>query len=105
MARLSEEKLRKAGFVLEKYEDGVFWVLERSPGPDSQRLLATCRLCIADFNEAAFYRDFVLQCSFDGSEPMLFIDGFVWRLSPRDFAGIVHQLSKKKLFPLNRRVN
>jgi len=46
MGRLDESKLRKAGFALEKCEDGIFWVLEKSPGPDSQRLLATCRLCI-----------------------------------------------------------
>lgn len=94
MGRLDETKLRKAGFVLEKYEDGMFWVLEKVPGPDSQRLLATCRLCITGFEEAAFQEDFVLQCDFDCSDPALFLDGFVWRLSPRDFASIVRCLGR-----------
>lgn len=96
MGRLDESKLRKAGFALEKCEDGIFWVLEKPPGPDSQRLLATCRLCITSFEETAFRENFVLQCDFDCSDPTLFLDGFVWHLSPRDFASVVRRLGRKQ---------
>ena len=86
------DKLQRAGFSLEKCEDGKFWVYKRIPGETSARLLATCRLCISDFEEYSFSDAFIPQCDFDFKNPVLYLDGFLWRLSPRDFASLVQRL-------------
>ena len=62
------EALRKAGFSLETFEDGKFWVCERKPGEESEKSLAVCRRYIEGFGD-----------------PVLYIDGFLWQLSPRVF--------------------
>ena len=49
-----------------------------------------------DVEETAFLEDFVLQCDFDCSDPTLFLDGFVWHLSPSDFASVVRRLGRKQ---------
>ena len=44
----------KAGFSLETFEDGKFWVYEKAPGENTSSLLATCRLCVSGFEEDTF---------------------------------------------------
>jgi len=95
LAHLCKEKLLRAGFSLETYEDGSFWVYERGPGSGSERLLAACRYCIPSFDEYTFSEMFILQCDFDFRNPILYLDGFIWHLSQRDFADVVRQLSRK----------
>ena len=89
------EKLRKAGFSLETFEDGKFWVYEKAPGENTSSLLATCRLCVSDFEDDTLSDTFILQCDFDLKNPILYLDGFLWNLSSRDFASLVRRLKNQ----------
>lgn len=93
MPRMSIEKLQRAGFSLENFEDGRFWVYEREAGVDSARLLAICRCCVTNFEEYSLRDIFILQCDVDFKNPVLYLDGSLWQLSPRDFAGVVRRVA------------
>lgn len=86
------EKLRKAGFSLETFEDGKFWVYE--PGEEMGKVLGVCRRCIEGFEENSVSDTLVLQCDFDFKNPVLYIDSFLWKLTSRDFADVVQGLGK-----------
>ena len=88
------EVLRKARFSLETFEDGKFWVYERKPGEASEKSLAVCRRYIEGFEEVTVHETFVLQCDSHFGDPVLYIDGFLWQLSPRDFLDVVRGLGK-----------
>lgn len=95
MAHITIEKLRQAGFSLETFEDGKFWVYESGPGKESEKELGVCRRYIEGFDENVVQDIFVLQCDFDFRNPILFIDKFIWRLTVWDFAGVVNGLRRK----------
>lgn len=88
------EVLRKARFSLETFEDGKFWVCERKPGEESEKSLAVCRRYIEGFEEITAHKTFVLQCDSHFGDPVLYIDGFLWQLSPRVFLDVVRGLGK-----------
>ena len=93
--RLTMDKMRKAGFVLEDCPDGRFWVIDREPGEEADRVAAICRLYLEDMDSAGVREELVLQCDCVFKEPALYVDGFMWNLAPRDFAHIVARLAKR----------
>lgn len=86
---VTRERLTKAGFKLEKCEDGTFWVLEREAGEEADRILRICDKAMLDFDGEAVRDIIVLQCDCDFSDPALCVDDYLWRLSKRDFRDIV----------------
>ena len=94
--RLTMDKMLKAGFVLEDCPDGRFWVIDREPGEEANRVAAICRLYLEDMDSAEVGEELVLQCDCIFKEPALYVDGFMWNLDPRDFAHIVARLAKRR---------
>lgn len=87
--KATSERLLKAGFQLEKLEDGTFWVMEREAGEEADRLLRICGKALVNFDTEAVEEVILLQCGSDLSDPELYIDGFLWHLTKRDLADIV----------------
>ena len=94
--KVTRERLTKAGFKLEKCEDGTFWVLEKEAGEEAERILRICDRAIIDFDAEAVKDIVVLQCDYDLSDPALCIDNYLWRLSRRDFRDIVFLLLRDR---------
>lgn len=94
--RITTQRLCKAGFVLTDCSDGRFWVMEQGPGDGAERMAAVCRLFVEDMDEGAVAEDIVLQCDSDFKDPVLYRDGFLWKLAPRDFADIVARLTRRQ---------
>lgn len=94
--RLTMDKMLKAGFVLEDCPDGRFWVIDREPGEEADRVAAICRLYLEDMDSAKVGEELVLQCDCVFREPALYVDGFMWNLAPRDFSHIVARLAKRR---------
>lgn len=92
--RVTSERLLKAGFQLEKLEDGTFWVMEREAGEEADRLLRICGKALVNFDAEAVEELILLQCGSDLSDPQLYIDGFLWDLTKRDLADIVFLLAR-----------
>ena len=89
--KATNERLIKAGFQLESFEDGAFWVLEKEAGAEADRLLRICGKALLSLDG----RDLILlQCGSDFSDPALYIDGFLWNLTKRDFTDILFLLLK-----------
>ncbi len=93
---ISTERLVKAGFVLTTCPDGKFWVLEKSPGEEADQIAAFCKKILEDMDSTSVSEDLVLQCGYDFTEPVFYMDGFIWHLPQREFAAIVAYLIKKK---------
>ena len=87
--KATNERLIKAGFQLESFEDGAFWVLEKEAGAEADRLLRICGKALLNFDGEAVRDLILLQCGSDLSDPELYIDGFLWHLTKRDLADIV----------------
>ena len=94
--RLTMDKMLKAGFVLEDCPDGRFWVIDKEPGEEANRVAAICRLYLEDMDSAEVGEELVLQCDCVFKEPALYVDGFMWNLDSRDFAHIVARLAKRR---------
>lgn len=92
--KVTSERLLRAGFQLEKFEDGSFWVIEKAAGAEADRLLRICGRALIDFDVQAVADLILLQCGSDFSEPALYIDGFLWNLTRRDFTDILFLLLK-----------
>ena len=90
--KVTNERLIKAGFKLEKCEDGTFWVLEREAGEEAAKLLRICEKALIDFDMEAVEEIILLQCDCDFSDPALYIDDLLWTLTKRDFRDIVFLL-------------
>ena len=103
--RVTNERLIKAGFKLEKCEDGSFWVLEKEAGGEAERILRICDRAVIDLGVDAVEEVLLLQCDCDFSHPALCVDDFLWQLSKRDFRDIVLLLLKsgKTVKPIYRR--
>ncbi len=95
-SKVTRERLTKAGFKLEKCDDGTFWVIEKEPGEEAARLLRVCGRALANFDTEAVDELILIQCDCDFSDPTLYIDGFLWKLTKRDFADIVSLLLKRQ---------
>lgn len=93
--KVNTERLRKAGFQLESYEDGRFWAIELEPGDPASRLLQFCKKAIDRVDADEVSDILVVQCGSDFSDPMLYIDSYIWPLTKQDFAQIVHFLQKE----------
>lgn len=93
--KVNTPRMLKAGFQLEAYEDGRFWVIEMEPGEAASRLLHFCKIAIEQVDADAVSEVLVLQCGSNFSEPTLYIDGYMWPLSRQDFAQVVAFLQKK----------
>ena len=91
-SKVTREKLMRAGFQLEKCEDGTFWVIEKEAGEEASRLLRICGRALANFDAETVEDLILIQCDFDFSDPTLYIDGFLWKLTKRDLADIVSLL-------------
>lgn len=105
--KVTGEKLSRAGFQLESFEDGRFWVYEREAGEEADRLLRICRRALEDFDEEAV-RDLILvQCDAVFADPTLYLDGYIWKLSGRDLSDIAALLWKdrQKLVKARQRSN
>ena len=100
--RVTPELLLSAGFLLTDCSDGKFWVLEREAGVEAVRIAAVCRAFLPDMDTEAVLEELVLQCDVDFKDPALYVDGFLWRLSPRDFSGIVSRLARRGRRAQNR---
>ena len=94
MARFSTARLLKAGFLLTDCEDGKFWVLDRPPGDEANRIAAICRKSLTDMDAAEVREEIVLQCDGDFRNPALYMDGYLWYLIPPVFSDILTELSK-----------
>lgn len=92
--KVTNERLRRAGFQLERCEDGTFWCIEREAGAEAARLLRACSRALMNFDTEAVETLILIQCGCDFSDPALYIDGFLWKLTKRDFADIVFLLLK-----------
>lgn len=92
--KVNNERLLKAGFKPEKFEDGTFWVIEKESGAEADRLLRICGRALINFDAEAVKELILLQCGSDFSDPALYIDGFLWNLTKRDFADIIFLLLK-----------
>jgi len=92
--RITAGRLLRAGFRLTDCDDGKFWVLERQPGPEAERIAAVCRRYLEDMGGAAVAEDIALQCDEDFKDPVLYADGFLWKLDRGSFSGIVARLTK-----------
>lgn len=92
--RITTARLLKAGFVLTDCPDGKFWVIERHTGSDADSIAAICKRFLEDMEDTAVSEDLVLQCDSDFKNPVLYVDGFLWELPRREFAGIVARLTK-----------
>lgn len=94
MAKLTVERMLRAGFVLTDCEDGRFWALAEEPGQAADRIAAVCGEFLPDMDAAAVAEDIVLQCGSDYSDPALYMDGFLWSIPRREFSGIVARLGR-----------
>lgn len=94
--KVTNERLLRAGFKLEKCEDGAFWVIEREAGEEADRLLRICGRALINFDTEAVKDLILVQCGSDFSDPTLYIDGFLWNLAKRDFADIIFLLLKDR---------
>lgn len=94
--KVTNKRLLKTGFQLERCEDGAFWVIEKEAGGDADRLLRACGRALINFDAEAVKELILIQCGCDLSDPALYIDGFMWKLSKRDFADIVFLLLKSR---------
>lgn len=92
--KVTNERLIRAGFKLEKCEDGTFWVIEKEAGAEADRLLRACDRALINFDAEAVGELILIQCGCDFSDPALYIDGFLWKLTKRDFTDIVFLLLK-----------
>ena len=93
--KVTTARMLRAGFQLETYDDGRFWVLEVEPGDAASRLLRFCKAAMERVDADTVSDVIVLQCGSDFSEPTLYIDGYIWPLSRQDFAQIIGFLQKK----------
>lgn len=94
MSRWSSARLMKSGMRLTDCEDGKFWVLERSSGEEACRIAAICREYVPDLESVDVAEDLVLQCDSDFKNPVLYIDGYLWELTPPVFSSILTDLSR-----------
>ena len=94
--KLTNTKLTRAGFQLEKCEDGYFWVYEKEAGEEADRLLRICRHALEDFDEDAVRDVILIQCGADLGDPALYLDGFQWNISKRDLRDIADLLFKDR---------
>lgn len=92
--KVTNARLQRAGFKLERCEDGTFWFIEREAGMEADRLLRVCGRALMDFDAEAVEELILIQCGCDFSDPALYVDGFLWKLTKRDFADIVFLLLK-----------
>lgn len=92
--KVTNERLLRAGFKPEKFEDGTFWVIEKEAGEAADRLLRICGRALINFDAEAVKEIILLQCNGDFSDPALYIDGFLWNLTKRDFVDIIFLLLK-----------
>ena len=88
-SKVTPDRLARAGFKLEKCEDGTFWVIEREPGAEADRLLRICDMTLINFDAEAVSELILVQCGCDLTDPTLYIDGYLWKLTKRDLADIV----------------
>ena len=91
-SKVTKEKLIKAGFKLEKCEDGTFWVIEKEAGEEADRLLRLCDMALINFDAESVKELILLQCDCDFTDPTLYIDSYLWKLTKRDFADMVSLL-------------
>lgn len=94
--RVTGEKLSRAGFQLERCEDGHFWVYEKEAGEEADRLLRICRKALPDFDEDAVEDLILIQCDAAFADPTLYLDGYIWQMSERDLADIASLLFKDR---------
>ena len=94
--KLNTERMLRAGFQLEQYEDGKFWVLSREAGGEADRIAEVCRRVIEDMEPGSVKEDIVLQCGSDYQDPSFYMDGFLWPLERRDFAWLAAWLAKRR---------
>ncbi len=94
--KVTNERLLRAGFKLEECEDGTFWVMEREAGEEADRLLRICGRALINFDTEAVEDLILIQCGGDLSDPTLYIDGFLWNLTKRDFVDVVFLLLKDR---------
>ena len=92
--KVTKERLIRAGFQLEKCEDGTFWVIEKEAGEEADRLLRVCDMALINFDAETVEDLILIQCDCDFTDPVLYIDSFLWKLTKRDFADIVSLLTK-----------
>ena len=93
--KVDTRRLLKAGFQLESYDDGKFWAIELEPGDSASRLLRFCKAAIDRVDADEVSDVLVVQCGSDFSDPVLYIDSYIWPLTKQDFAQIVRFLQKK----------
>lgn len=94
--KLTNAKLTRAGFQLEKCEDGHFWVYEKEAGEEADRLLLICQRALEDFDEEAVRDVILIQCDANLTDPTLYLDGFQWNISQRDLRDIAELLFKDR---------
>lgn len=94
--KITNERLLRAGFKQEKCEDGTFWVMEKESGEGADRLLRICGRALINFDMETVEELILLQCDSDFSDPALYIDGFLWNLTKRDFTDILFLLLKDR---------
>ena len=95
-SKVTTKKLEKAGFKLESCEDGRFWVIEAEAGAEAERIYRACGRAIIDFDAEDVHDLILIQCDSCLADPALYIDGFMWKLTKRDFADIVFLLSRRQ---------
>ena len=93
--KVTKEKLTKAGFQLEQCEDGSFWFIEQEAGKEADRIFRICEKALLNFDADPVRELILIQCDVDFSDPTLYIDGFLWKLTKRDLADIVRLLLKQ----------
>jgi len=86
-------RLLAAGFQRQLCSDGWFWVLERGPGPAAEQIFHLCARCLNCRPVGSIQRDLILQCKANYTEPMLYCDNKIWRLSNHQFQTILTALA------------
>ena len=94
MFRITTERMVKSGFSLISYPDGRYWVLERAPGPEADRIAAICRELLPDMDEGPVRDEIVLQCDAAYRGPAVYRDGYMWNLPPRVFSEVLAGLAR-----------
>lgn len=94
---MTRDSLLTAGFQRQLCRDGWFWVLERGPGCEAERVFSLCAQCMGKRAVGQVQQELVLQCKADYTGPMLYCDAKLWKLTNQQFQKIVSALSAQSL--------
>ena len=89
---MDNQYLIDKGFKFVKCDDGFFYVIEKNPSEEANRLAAICGITINDAVDDVVCEKVVLQCDEDFSHPVFYCDGNDWDLTPESFEDMCSKL-------------